>query len=308
VDWKTKSLIQRNCSRLPILRNEVYSAMQRYAGGLRDGDPAFLLAECARLAGRLREAGVEPEGARFVEVGPGWRLDSAIGFYLAGASYYAAFDLNRYQKPDLVMDSVYKIQADPQTYCRPFRGIVSDRDLDRRINELCAVRDFPQLLKTAHVEYHAPADAAATGLPGASIDVQFSYTVFEHIPGPVLIRILQEASRVLRPGGVALHHIDPSDHFSHTDSSISPINFLQFPEKEWDHLAGNQFGYHNRLRATEFREIYEQAGHEILQWEPSVDPRSLAQLSNGFPLDQRFRDFPADVLCTAVLHVMSRAK
>ena len=120
-----------------------------------------------------------------------------------------------------------------------------------------------------------------TGLPAESIDIQFSYTVFEHIPEEVLAGILQEASRVLAQTGFCLHHIDPSDHYSHDDGRISKVNFLQFSDEEWNRHAGNQFAYHNRSRAADFKRLFEESGHRLLEFEPYCDERSLSELRAG---------------------------
>ena len=79
-----------------------------------------------------------------------------------------------------------------------------------------------------------------------------SYTVFEHIPAPILSDILSEAQRVLRPSGLAIHLIDYSDHFAHSDASISAINFLQYDDAAWSRLADNPYMYMNRLRADDY--------------------------------------------------------
>jgi SAM-dependent methyltransferase len=231
-----------------------------------------------------------------------------IGFYLCGAAGVTTFDLHAYLKPRLVMqtlDAIRQHHAEIRGYFTPVCG---GSALDSRLDALCASTSFSQLMRVTGIEYRAPADAAATGLDPGSIDIQISYTVFEHIPGPVLTAILREAGRILAPGGVALHHIDPSDHFWHEDASISPIHFLQFSEAQWKRYGDNQFAYHNRLRASQFRAIYDESAHEILQWTPNVDKASLALLDNGFPLDAAFRGMTRENLSTTVLHVLSRPK
>ncbi|MBE9572765.1 MAG: methyltransferase domain-containing protein, partial [Proteobacteria bacterium] len=52
-------------------------------------------------------------------------------------------------------------------------------------------------------------------MPDASIDYHISTTVFEHIPGKDIERILNEAKRILKREGIAIHFIDLSDHFQH---------------------------------------------------------------------------------------------
>ena len=50
-------------------------------------------------------------------------------------------------------------------------------------------------------EYIAPGDAANTELPAGSVDIYFSHAVLEHVPDRVVHQLVQEARRVLKPGG-----------------------------------------------------------------------------------------------------------
>ena len=307
MNWKLKAAAQKICAALPSHRETVYYALQCTFGNIQSKpDPVWMLSECARLVSLLNEAGVSAEGARVLEVGTGRRLDMPIGFYLAGASSIVTFDLHRYLKSALVMRALEAVREQRASVRGYFAPLTDGAGLDRRLDALSSVSKFSDLLKLANIEYRAPGDASATGLPDGSIDIHTSYTVFEHIPAPILRAILSEANRVLAPNGVALHHIDPSDHFSHEDACISPINFLQFSEAQWERYAGNQFAYHNRLRASGFAEIYEQCGHRILQWIPRVDERCRKLLDEGFPLDPGFQGIPPDSMCATVLHVLSR--
>lgn len=307
MNWKLKSVLQRACASLPAGQEAVYYTLQRTLGSLRrPADPLPMLKEFARMAATIRQAGICMPGRRVMEVGTGRRLDMPLGFYLAGSAGVITFDLHRYLKPELVMQSVEAIRENREAVYACMAPVCDGQDLERRLEALCSTRTFSELIDLARIDYHAPADAAATGLPAKSVDLQFSYTVFEHIPEPVLEAILVEAGRVLAPDGAALHHIDPSDHFSHEDPLISPINFLQFSARQWDRYGANQFAYHNRLRADDFARIYQRCGHEILQWIPKIDERSLKLLANGFPLEQAFRAKSPELLCTVVLHVLSR--
>jgi SAM-dependent methyltransferase len=302
MNWKLKSAIQRACASVPVPGHAVYYALQRGFNRKHiKPDPLEMLEACAKLVERLREAQVDVAGARVMEVGTGRRLDMPIGFYLAGAASTITFDLHRYLKPGMVMLTLDRIRQNREAVLGYFGPAIEER-----LNALCSITQFPDLLKLTGIEYRAPADASKTGLPDRSIDIQISYTVLEHIPGPVLVAILREANRILAPQGVALHHIDLSDHFEQQDPSISAINFLQFSEEQWRKYGANQFAYHNRLRVGSYAEIYRESGHEILQWNPSIDRRSQKVLKEGFPLDAAFRDTSPEDLCTTVLHVLSR--
>jgi SAM-dependent methyltransferase len=307
MNWRWKARIQRNLARLPFLQDPAYYFLQRTFGRRRNTlDPFFMLQGCAELVAYLQAAGRTVEGARVMEVGTGRGLDMPVGFFLCGAESVVTFDLYHYLKPGIVMASVRAMCRERDRVLKILAQVTVEKGLRQRLESLCSAPNCADLMRRANIEYRAPADAAHTGLPDHSIDVQMSYTVFEHIPPDTLRAILAEANRILAAGGLALHHIDPSDHFSHDDPSILPINFLQFSDAEWSRIAANRWAYHNRLRAPQFAALYAECGHQILLWKPHVDVASRHAIESGFPLNAQFETYPPEVLSTVVLQVLSR--
>ncbi len=307
LNWKTKANIQRVCAALPGSES-IYYLLQSNLGVFRkDPDPMPNMRDAALI---LNEIPFRMEGKRVMEVGTGRRMDMPVGFYLAGAASTDTVDLYRYMKPELVFGSLRNL----------LENRIEARDLfaphaeggaaavDRRLDVLSQVRTFDELAKRTNIRYHAPADARKTAFAAGSIDLQFSYTVFEHIPGDVLREILIEAARVLHPKtGVACHHIDLSDHFYQVDKSINMVNFLRYDEKEWSKYNDNQFAYHNRLRPADYVQIYRAAGHEILARVDNVDEASVQDIECGrLPLDAKYRGQDARSLSTVILRVLSR--
>ena len=233
MNWRTKSKIQRACAALPIGSDSVYYLIQRYGGSLRRArDPRELVAAGASLVEDLRKHGFGVEGKRVMEIGTGRYLELPIAMYLAGADSVLTVDLNPLLKERLVLQSVRQMREHSDQVIGAFSRLQDKRDVVQRFARVTNAKSLGELLDVASIEYRSPSDATKTGLPPQSIDVQFSYTVFEHIPGPILTGILREANRILTPNGVAIHHIDPSDHFAHDDPSISFVNFLQYSERE----------------------------------------------------------------------------
>jgi Methyltransferase domain len=310
MNWKLKSAIQRACAVLPLGGDQAaYYGIQRLFGRLQGSwDSSFLLSEAARLSTKLAAHGHPVPGAVCMEVGTGRGLDMPVGFFLCGAKEVHTWDLYRLLKEHVVMALIGSIRANEAKMREVFAGVVAPDELERRLGILRGVESLDDLFAKTGIRYHAPADASKTGLPAASVDIQTSYTVFEHIPRDVLVAILSEAGRILKPTGAALHHIDLSDHFAHADPSIPFINFLQFSEAEWRRYAGTSFAYHNRLRAPAYRDIYAAAQQEIVDWDEIVDQRSLRALASGFPLDAAYRGVPAETLAVSVVQVLSHAK
>ena len=307
MNWKLKAAIQRSCAALPAGQEAVYYSLQRIFGSLRRPvNPIPMWEEAVSIVSDLQAAGFDIHGARVMEIGTGRRLDMPIGLFLCGAASILTVDLHRYLKPDLALQSLRTLAEHREKLRALFLRVTGAAELDERMESLIRAATFQEFLAAARIEYRSPADAAHMDLPDGGIDLQTSYTVFEHIPGPVLAAILREANRLLSKGGVACHHIDPSDHFSHEDPAISAIHFLRYSEAEWDRYAGNQFAYHNRLRTHQYRRIYEECGHEILQWKEIVDSRSLAEIRGGFPLHEEFRPLAPEILSTVVVRAISR--
>ena len=94
-----------------------------------------------------------------------------------------------------------------------------------------------------------------------------------------------------------------SDHFRHQDRSITKINFLRYSEKEWEKIAGNQFAYCNRLRASEYLGLFEASGFDVCRKEVQEDKEARESMRSGFVVDEKFRDYSVDDLCVTRLRV-----
>ena len=81
------------------------------------------------------------------------------------------------------------------------------------------------------IDYVAPGDAAATGLPDAAIDAVTNSLVLEHVPPAAIRAIFAEWHRIVRTGGIVSSTIDPSEHYRHGDSRVSPWKFHTYDER-----------------------------------------------------------------------------
>lgn len=311
LNWKTKALIQRACAALPFGSQAAYYRIQKAFGGFRKApDPLEKLHLLRDVLDDLAALDFRIEGKRILEVGTGWRADIPMLFYLLGAVRVDTFDLNRYLRAELMLPSVTRLTEAEDQVVSMLRDYADPNAIRQRLARLRTVSTLDQFLQTTGIVYHAPADATNTGLPAGSVDLHFSYTVFEHIPGPEIVRILLEANRLLDPAhGVSCHHIDFSDHFSHSDPSISAVNFLQFEPETWSRLSNAPWAYHNRLRIYDFQVIYEEARQRILSWKASPDPRCLELLQSGaLHLATPFQGKPPDQLAVLGVRAISRAR
>jgi hypothetical protein len=307
MNWKVKAAVQRACAAMPVGGGAVYYALQRAFGMLDDPDrPLWMIRVAARIAEDVGRAGPGLHGKRVLEVGTGWRVDLPVGLFLCGAGSIDTYDVNRYLRPGLVMEAVARLAAQRQQIVNTLAGVADGADVERRLDALARAPDARSVLEIAGIRYHAPADATRIDRPAGSVDLHVSFTVLQLIPYDTLVALLRESSRLLSAGGLAWHQVDLSDPFARSDRSITRANFLRFTDDEWRRWSDNRFGYHNRLRAADYERLYREAGHEILDWRADVDERSRADLANGFPLSDRFRGLPVEMLATDTIRVVSR--
>jgi SAM-dependent methyltransferase len=292
VDWKYKAAIQNVIGKLPAsVGNPIYYQLQRRFGGLQQTNPMSRLRAGIEVVRRIQQVGGSVESAAFLEVGTGHQLALPLSLWLCGAGDITTVDLNRYLKESLVLNDIQYLRRHQEETLKLFRGICSTDALEKRFERLLSASNSLQaLFGFTKIRYWAPADAARLPFEPNSIDYHVSFTVLEHIAGPILKRIFREGRRVLNPNGLFVHCIDFTDHFAHSDRCIPSIHFLQFSEDEWERLAGNRYMFHNRLRIDEFQKLLLQANLQILALDSNVDPQAVALLRNGFPLDQRFRN------------------
>lgn len=309
MNWMFKALVQNSVALLPDpWSHRVYYAMQRRFGGLKAVDAVEKIKQGVELAALLREMGRDVEGASFLEVGTGRRLNLPLSLWLLGAERVVTIDLNPYLKEELVREDVAQIRAQRDAIAALFGAELRMDRLDRVI---ALADDFrlDALLDTCSIQYIAPGDAASTGLAAGSIDFHVSYEVLEHIPEPVLQAILEEGSRVVAKDGLFLHKVDFSDHFSHSDASISKINFLKYGDRAFAALAGNRYMYMNRMRVDDFLRLYERSGHRVLKLVPQVDQETASLLGNGgLELSDRFKGKSTETLSTVNAWIVSRGR
>ena len=145
------------------------------------------------------------------------------------------------------------------------------------------------------IRYLAPFDMRDTGFEDASFDICVSTNTLEHVPRDDIAAIFRELRRILRPEGRVSAMIDYSDHYAHSDRSLSRLHYLTLPETEWRrHNHPNH--YQNRLRHVHYAEIFSETGFEAEAEEPTdyADPAGLAirpELVTGAPTDHATTGF-----------------
>lgn len=309
--WKLKASIQNAIAILPSpVSYALYYRIQRHFGGLRRMNPVCGLTDGRDAWKKLKKIGCDPAGKVFFEVGTGRVPMVPLAYWLLGAKSTITVDINPYLKAELVRECLRFISNNDVEIKEIFGSLLNKERFDSllRLQRQTNFR-MDSFLDLCNIKYIAPGNAAQTGLNPQSVDVHTSCYVLQHIPPEVVKRIIVEGNRIISADGIFIHRIDYGDMFSYSDAKISPINFLQYSDAQWDKYAGNRYMYMNRLRHDDFMSLYQSAGHRILAVERTVHRQSLELLrSGGLKLDARFENKSEEILATTASWIVSKRR
>lgn len=234
--------------------------------------------------------GFDDIGGGVIELGAGGLNPIAplVGLMLRGVTPAYSLDLDPIEREDLCARSAFRTILD--VIARLGLQIPASVDWSRlRAGHLDAIQE-------EHWRFiEAPADR--TGLADDSVGLCLSNSFLEHISD--VEAAVRESARILRPGGMAIHRIDYSDH-RHWITDADPIEFLC--EESDAPLVHNC----NRLRHHEIFEIFEAAGFEVR----GVDVYGRIEVDQGVRkrLKGRFRTMTDDQLSVVFASLFLRLR
>jgi SAM-dependent methyltransferase len=281
-----KAAVQRGLGFLPQGERLNYLFQRHVAHSLPAGESVFRR-KFARAEQHLRAyqehgPGKPPADAVFWEFGVGWDLAIPLSFAALGVGRQVLVDIRPSARVELVNDSIAHLDLEP-------------------------VQSLAELEGRFGIEYLAPRDARATGLPGQSVDFVSSTDVCEHVPEDDLAAIFRECHRLLRPGGGFSCRIDLQDHYAYFDSSLSKYNFLRYSDGAW-RLVNSPLHFQNRLRAPDYLRLVRDAGFEVIVERPSGPSEDGLEELRRLPLAPRFRNgYTPEELGVTVLSFVARA-
>ena len=284
--WQAKARAFSLLSNIPN-GNDLHYALQRYVTR-RLPRPERQVNSIYNFSRRLLDLysrlGTRPvEQSVFFEFGAGRDLILPLAVAAHAAKRFITVDIERLARLDLVRmnaEIISRLGDSP----RPTLSSWNDLDL------------------SWNVEYRAPSDAGDTKLDADSIDCAISVETLEHVPAQDILRILREVHRIVRPDGLILMQIDYGDHFKSFDPSISSFNFLTYSEDDWRPFQ-SRFQYVNRLRHSQYLDLFQQASFTIIQQFPDRRPPEAAILQRLAPC---FRELSSEDLFTLGALIVAR--
>lgn len=297
MNWKTKYRIQNVISLMPDFMSEkMYYFLQRKFGDLRVVNPCERLSAGVFINDLIKTQHKNLEQKIFFELGTGRRLNLPISLWLLNAGKIFTVDLNNYIKKDIIQEDLNFIARNYEIINQIFVNTGYDR---KKLAELISLSKskwkINDLLNLCNIEYITYCDAKRLNFLSHSVDYYISYTVLEHIPFYEITEIMKESIKVINEEGLLIHFIDYRDHFWYSDSTISPINFLNYSSEKWNSLAGNKFMFMNRLRHDDYISLFEKLSLKVIDNKYSLDNSFVVDKKR---LDKDFCNKSTDILQT----------
>ncbi len=280
--WLLKAMVQKSISILPNPERVNYLLQSKVTKAFPRAKQQFLwrVSHGVTHYKAIRKYDPEIASRHGYEFGAGWDLIIPLTYYCLGIETQTVVDIRPNLRFELVNDTLRRLNE--------YRSEIEDthgvklREVDPK-----PVSASDQLSERFGINYLAPCDATATGLPADLFDFITNTYTLEHVPRTDIILILRECHRLLKPSGVISALIDMQDHYALSDRRISVYNYLQFPAWAWN-LVNSSLHHQNRLRYSDYVGIIEELGFRGLEeWIDQPTEDDLATL-RSLRLDPAF--------------------
>jgi SAM-dependent methyltransferase len=303
MDWRYKAIVQNVLSHLPSGQRANYLLQRRLTKSFPIAEATFrdLVTWCEPHIKAIRRHHAAPlSQLRFYEFGAGYHLIGPLTFYALGVDQQLAVDLNRLTRPELINDTIVKFCDLP---------VELGLELVRKPSQLVDEKNPSLSLKELYgIEYRAPCDARATGLPSNSIDCVTSTSTLEHISPADIRAILWECHRLLKPDGMMTMAIDYQDHYSFFDKNISGYNFLRYSDSKWE-MFSPSLHFQNRLRHPDYVALFESCGFQIIEEKRSEGTAADVDTIKRLPLNEKFAAYELnDLVVRGGFFALSKAE
>lgn len=195
-----------------------------------------------------------------IELGTGWMhwFGMYLGLHSDRISTLELFDVWDNRQFDAMQSAFRQLQ---QTWSA---GPAND-ERDQRLQALLDTRSFDELYARFNATYTVDANGSLASYADAKHDLVFSFHVLEHVGREIIRNSFADMYRALKPGGYAIHQIGIDDHLSHYDKAESAKRYISFSMSARKRFFENVVQYHNVLQASDYTELFEQCGFEIVE-------------------------------------------
>jgi SAM-dependent methyltransferase len=235
-----------------------------------------------RLAERYLDAldGTDLARLHHVDLGAGWLPTVPVVFYSAGVERQTLFDVTRHMALPRVRRLVEAFRRLPDEWREltlRWLRVPPDPEADTTLDAYLA-----QL----GMRYAAP--YTLEELQRQQADVVTCTGVLLHLREETIRTLLDAVAAGLREGGHFIAYVPLHDVYARFDPSISPYNKWRHSRFVWERVVDSRMMSFNRLTATDYHRLVEEAGLEIVHFETTPPSQKDAETLPRIKLHSEF--------------------
>ena len=141
-----------------------------------------------------------------------------------------------------------------------------DKSIDI-LNKISSIHTFDEYYSYMGFNYILNKKVNLNTFSSNRFNIIFSGYVFEHINinDLSISNYLKNIYRILKPGGYSVHIIDIGDHLHFLDrKNTHRKEYLRFSDKLWKRYFESDIKYINRIQASEWLHLFENAGFKLI--------------------------------------------
>jgi len=256
-----------------------------------------------RQVNMLKSVGIEPANKDYFELGTGWSPVIPLVFYLAGCKSLILVDDQKLMDHHTFQQTCKQLLKHGNTLAEGLD--LASEEVKQKLTMLIN-NPLDSILSQMNCRYLAPFDVSSSNIPDNSIDIISSRSVLEFINPQMIDIYFTKFHKMLRRDGAMCHIIDNSDHWGHSDKTISILNFLKYSKFVFRLISSiNPLVYLNRLRHSEYLDLAIKTGYTIALDESVPDKNALKDLET-LKIHPDFKIFSRNDLAILTSYIVTK--
>jgi SAM-dependent methyltransferase len=219
------------------------------------------------------------EGDEVLEIGTGWVHFESIVIRLFYDIRATLFDVWDNRQLDALKH--FTVQLEELLYQEMDLTNAEKERIKKIIVAIAKMDSFDALYEYLNFQYVINPQGTLELFQDETFKLVYSCNVFEHIDRRIAPELVKDIYRILEPGGYSCQDIDLTDHLVSFREirNISPKFYLSFSERMWKVFFENKVQYINRIQCSEWLNLFESAGLDLLEKEVETENIDLKRVS-----------------------------
>ncbi|NTW48590.1 MAG: class I SAM-dependent methyltransferase [Chlorobiales bacterium] len=261
----------------------------------KQGLNQFRVDQGRKIVDLLKQYSDIKDGGTALEIGTGWihwYANFVRVFYDLKIDLFDVWDNRQF-------NTMKQYLSELPNFLSPEERAVCNLSLIEKASSAESVEKFYELL---NYTYTINPKGTLTDYPSEKYNMVFSVYVLANIQRSLLYNgYIKDLYRVLKPGGYSIHIVDSGDQYRHMDTKNTHIKeYLKISDTTWKRYFENSLHYFNRMQISEYLDLFERAGFELVYKEQVYADITDVKLSPDF------QKFSPDDLKTHNMIIMHR--